>query len=283
MKKKILSILLIVVLVIGLTGCGKEKKTSYADAKAMLELESEEKQITSAEIKKIYDDNYQNFKKNYFGKKITFIGTVESVGTNSIKFNEGWKFDLDGYNTCNIISSDLKANDEVIVISWLFDAFGTEIEVKTQTSSNGSIIMRVDKNFTKDELLSIAKSFYKLYVFMETEGFTYYNDKVSEGPKSARYLGNNREYIAKYIEDFNFDKYSEDIKLLASKYPNLSILEEELNSISKQTKEYSTKFLEAYSETGYKPIMTDELVNLGKEILQKNNNIKEKIIEEVSR
>ena len=283
MKKKILSILLIVVLVIGLTGCGKEEKTSYADAKAMLELESEEKQITSAEIKKIYDDNYQNFKKNYFGKKITFIGTVESVGSNSIKFNEGWEFELDGYNTCNIISSDLKANDEVVVISWLFDAFGTETEVKTQTSSNGSIIMRVDKNFTKDELLSIAKSFYKLYVFMETEGFTYYNDKVREGIRNVRYLVNNREYIAKYIEDFNFDKYSEDIKLLTSKYPNLSILEEELNSISKQTKEYSTKFLEAYSETGYKPIMADELVNLGKEILQKNKNIKEKIIEEVSR
>ena len=283
MKKKILLIILAIALLLTVTGCGKEEKTSYADAKAMLELESEEKQITSAEIQKIYDENYQNFKKNYFGKKITFIGTVKSVGSNSIIFNEGWEFELDGYNTCNIISSDLKANDEVVVISWLFDAFGTETVVKTQAGSNGSIIMRVDKNFTKDELLSIAKSFYKLYVFMETEGLTYYNDKVSGGVRNVSYLVNNRENIAKYIEDFNFDKHSEDIKLLTSKYPNLSTLEEELNSISKQTKEYSTNFLEAYSETGYSPIMADELANLGKEILQKNKDIKEKIIEEVSR
>lgn len=284
MKRKLLSLLLIGVMVLGLTGC-EEKKLSYADANATLELENEKIQITSEEIKKVYDDNIQNFKKNYFGKKITFIGTVESVKENSIVFNEGWEFELDGFNTCNIISSDLKANDEVIVVSWLFDAFGPTTTIRTQAGSNGSIIMMVDKNFTKDELLSIAESFYKLYVFMEEEGkgLTYYNNKVTDGPKSARELGNKREYVAKYFEDYNFDKYAEDIKLLASKYPNLSTLEEELNSISKQTKEYSTKFLEAYSETGCKPSMTQELVNLGKEIIQKNKNIKEKIIEEVSR
>ncbi len=289
--KKVTVIIAILICFTCLVGCTNEteketvsqNKLKYADSKATVELESGIVELTSNEIKEIYSENRQNFKNNYFGKKITFIGTVDSVSSNSIIFKEGWEVALDSWNTCNSISSDLRKNDEVLVISWIFDAFGTRIEVETQDSSNGTIIMMADKNFSREELISIANSFYNLYVFMDAEYLTYYNPQVSDGLKNGKNLASARIKISDNIRNYNFSNYEEDIRLLASKFDNLSMIEDELNIVSTQTEEYANKFLEAYTETGYNHSKAIEVFELGKEILEKNQEIREKIINEVTK
>ena len=68
MKRKLLSLLLIGVMVLGLTGC-EEKKLSYADANATLELENEKIQITSEEIKYMMII-FKTLKKIILGRKL---------------------------------------------------------------------------------------------------------------------------------------------------------------------------------------------------------------------
>lgn len=82
MKKKVLDILLIVLLFIGITGCGKENKNNEEprDSKMTI-IDNENKTIKMSvnELYKISTENEAKFKKYYLGAKVSFDGIVSRI------------------------------------------------------------------------------------------------------------------------------------------------------------------------------------------------------------
>lgn len=140
MKKKILGILVCGLVLIGLTGCGKEEKAEIT------RIDNEKENLTYSELSNIYKNNEISFNEKYIGAKITVNGKIkkikkeESVSTNyaydndgtiyeteeitrhlpMIELENGWRifiFDDLGYekNNSNTKLSDLQIGDKIKV------------------------------------------------------------------------------------------------------------------------------------------------------------------------
>lgn len=136
MKKKILSFLLILVLLIGMSGCGSDK--NEIKEAFIMDNEGNEVQLSSKELMNIYDSNEAKFYKLYGGATITFESTVKSIsvntavivdsnhvtaGQNKIVFEDGWcliigngneNFDLADYDKGDV----LKVTTSIMTTPW---------------------------------------------------------------------------------------------------------------------------------------------------------------------
>ena len=135
MKKTFIIIGVIIVIVVGLicafllngknsTNDNKSIETSKkinTSKATIVNNQGEIEELSAKELKKIYDENQANFKKNYAGAYIVFVGTVEKVKNgfmengsriilDSIEFKEGFdlklnnnEYDLSNNCTCKHI------------------------------------------------------------------------------------------------------------------------------------------------------------------------------------
>ncbi len=98
MKKKILSILLIGVMVIGLTGCNSKNSNSKA---TITDNNGDVVELSFEELENIFESNSVKFENNYSGATIKFKGIVKSIsnriscriantGCRRINFTNGW-------------------------------------------------------------------------------------------------------------------------------------------------------------------------------------------------
>ena len=147
-------VLLIVLLLIVLLLNGKNsmnsdnskntsKKINTSKA-TIVNKQGEIEELSAKELKKIYDENQANFKKNYAGAYIVFIGTVERVRNgfiengstitlDCIEFKEGFNFNL---NSNEYDLSNISSGDKIIVLANIFSAF-YRIDVRGTGGSNG--------------------------------------------------------------------------------------------------------------------------------------------------
>lgn len=158
MKKTFIMIGVIIIIVVGLLCAfmlnGKNntndeiinkisKKIDTSKA-TIVNNQGEVEELSSKELKKIYDENQANFKKNYAGAYIVFIGTVEKVRNgfmengstitlDCIEFKEGFDFYL---NSNEYDLSNISSGDKIIVLANIFSAF-YRIDVRGTGGSTG--------------------------------------------------------------------------------------------------------------------------------------------------
>lgn len=125
MKKKILSILLIVTLFIGLTGCGKSQNKAE-----IITNSGNSENLTYSDLMKIYQENEDKFEKEYIGADVEVTGTINQIknaaitgygncmaGSKQIVLEDGWvvAFDKDaGVDLSNLNKGDkIKVNSKI--------------------------------------------------------------------------------------------------------------------------------------------------------------------------
>lgn len=126
MNKKILSILIIGILLLGLTGCGKSKTLSIT----IVNNSGKTEELTAAELKEIINKNEVDFKENYLNKKIKLSGSVEKLKTtktNCTCFDDDKKEFISGMMILSDINNVYANNSFDIYQIYLKEGFIVEV------------------------------------------------------------------------------------------------------------------------------------------------------------
>ena len=148
-------ILLLVFMLLLVSGCGREEKLDSREEKldttANIYLDDGTVETTSYEdLFDMYGNNSTKYWKLYANKKITFIGTIESMhtyssvngssyGVDQIKFKEGWILNL-LQDSHNILEFDI--GDKLSIESYLGSCMGgCTISYIGATTIDGKFVM----------------------------------------------------------------------------------------------------------------------------------------------
>ena len=258
MKKKVYKLILMSLVFILLTGCGnsvfigKEKdnnKVSAIKKATIVDKEGKTVEMTSKELKKIYDQNEAKFDKYYKVASITLVGTVKSVETNfreigssttldAIVLEEGWEVNLPaGYYEDTLI--ELSAGDLIYVDTNIFSCFKLPIDLRG-TSTTGGYTSTTLKQTKIMKVTGMEKSDYEKEVeYINTKkeiynGLTIAQDKLEF---VSKYAGNtntkgSRKFDDKFLEQLKNSTNFENLNLdeVEKKHPGTKKTLEEISS-----------------------------------------------------
>lgn len=143
MKMKKIFILLCLVCILGLTGCGTASKTKAT----IIDNDNNKVQMTLQELYDLESENQSAFKNKYFNAKINFTATVEQVKSNVVRlgssksydeiiFKEGWDLYLP-YGEYDSILENLAKGDKLSIQTTIYTADTVGI------NSNDTVIEKV--------------------------------------------------------------------------------------------------------------------------------------------
>lgn len=269
MKKCYGIIIMLIICLLVMTGCGKDDSNASASSKSLasktatvINKEGNTEKLTAKEICSVYDENSAKFKKYYAGAEISFIGTVSEVDSyfkessgsttwDSITFEEGFKVYLP-YNVYDI--ADLSKGDVLYVKSNIYSGFACSLGLDLRgtggsegysTSSLKTTIIRNVSGMNSSEVETLNKVIEeekKLYDSLET-------------------IESNLTFISKYAGNVNNKGSRKFADTFMEEFKNALSVEVDLDLLETNHSGLKTKLQEILNES---QIVYDLVIDMGK-------------------
>jgi len=174
--KRIIALLLAIVMCFALAACGSDKSDETLKA-TIVTNDGETVSMSAAELMEVYDSNEARFYKLYGDAKITFVGTVSSIktntsvivedgsvkaGQNKIVFDEGWCLVI-GEENASYDLADFYSGQTLKVTTSIFGApFDTDF-IKEVCDNNrvvwlvGNDIMDYEQYSTIETIITVIE------------------------------------------------------------------------------------------------------------------------------